>query len=114
MSFHILRVVLKSGSLTELIFDREDRARKAMDALATTFTAADDYGVTMTVTDGEVASVIFVDLAAELRGHSEVTFARQMSQDRLTTRVNQTRELTTPVVPARSPVNANGGLILHR
>jgi hypothetical protein len=111
MSLHLCRVVLKSGSVTELLFDRADDARRATIDLTNGAIVTDDYGHEFSADAPEIAALIYVDLDAEIRGHTTMTFARQMAQDRLAERVQKTRELAAPPVIQQRP---NGTPILVR
>ena len=112
MSLHLLRIVLKSGSLTELMFDKEsDMLSASLAAERGGRVLRDDYGHVIRIEPEQLAATILVDVDAELKGQSIVTFARQMMQDRLSERVQKTRELAAPLMPGRPP---NGGAVLLR
>lgn len=108
---HILRIILNSGSVTELMFDREDAMRDACEAFRVSAIAAaipDDYGHDCFIEPDQIAALITVDLDSELKGQSTVTFERQMMQDRLSERVHKSRELVSaPIVMGRP---SNGSL----
>lgn len=108
MTLHLLRIVMNSGSLTELMFDSGTDAAAAHDLLMSGGTVTDDYGHEFAGKQAELAATILVDLNAELKGQSAVTFARQMMQDGLAERVHKTRGLTAPPVMMRPP---NGSII---
>lgn len=99
---HILRVVLNSGSMTELMYDTEAAMRDACDGFQTTAIAVaipDQYGHEMYAEPNQIAALICVDLEEELRGHSTLTFERQMMQDRLSERVHKMRDLAAkPII----------------
>lgn len=106
---HLLRVVLNSGSMTELMFDRKGAMSDACDVLRTTAMAVavpDDYGHEIYAEPSQIAALVCVDLDSELKGQSAMTFERQMMQDRLAERVYKTRDLVSPaMVP---PIRTNG------
>jgi hypothetical protein len=107
---HILRIVLNSGSVTELMFDQEDAMQDACEAFRVSAIAAaipDDYGHECFIEPSQIAALIAVDLDAELKGQSIMTFERQMMQDRLTERVHKSRDLVSAPIIGRP---ANGSL----
>lgn len=105
----LVRVVLKSGSMTELMYSKTEEALEVERSLRRGGTgpcrAIDDFGHAINTHHEDLAAVIYVNLVEELKGQSAMTFARQMMQDRLAERVNKTRELTSPPVmmPQQSP-----------
>lgn len=106
---HILRVVLNSGSMTELMFDRKDAMSDACDVMRTTAMAVavpDDYGHEMYAYPSQIAALVCVDLDQELKGQATMTYERQMMQDRLAERVYKSRDLVSPAMMA--PVRTNG------
>lgn len=106
---HLLRIVLNSGSMTELMFDREDAMSDARDVMRTTAMAVsvpDDYGHEMYAEPSQIAAIVCVDLEQELKGQSTMTYERQMMQDRLAERVYKSRDLVSPQMMA--PVRPNG------
>lgn len=106
---YLLRVVLNSGSLTELMFDRKDAMSDACDVLRTTAMAIsvpDDYGHELYAEPSQIAALIAVDLDQELKGQGSMTYERQMMQDRLAERVYKSRDLVSPAMMA--PVRPNG------
>lgn len=102
---HTLRIILNSGSVTELMFDREAAMTDACEAFRVYAVASaipDDYGHIAYIEPNQIAALICVDLESELKGQSGMTYARQMMQDRLSERVHKTRELVaTPMVMGR-------------
>ena len=102
---HILRVVLNSGSVTELMFDNQTTMRTACAVIESSDQStwvSDDYGHDIFAKPEHISALVSVDLEAELKGHSTLTFERQMMQDRLSERVHKTRELaSTPILVGR-------------
>lgn len=106
---YLLRVVLNSGSMTELMFDRKDAMNDACDVLRTTamvVAVPDDYGHEMYAEPTQIGALIRVDLDQELKGQAVLTYERQMMQDRLAERVYKSRDLVSPSM--MPPVRPNG------
>lgn len=67
-SLFFLRVVLKSGSTTELAFDKAFSARAARSALKREEVVSDDYGHELDpLLFDEIAALVFVDFDEELK-----------------------------------------------
>ncbi len=81
MSLYLLRVVLRSGSLTEMTFDTEASMRAAVDGMGDNKTPTDDYGITMMCEHIDIAALIPVDFEAELRGQQLKLAARMRIQN---------------------------------